>query len=521
MRRLLLPALLVSTALTGALPASAQVRGEDPSLWQLIHPDRILSQIIRSGILAMRSQMDVRYSNLTTSIIDGTIQADDVELVLYDNITGADVCDVSISGLEIFLGDPLASDDLGASLSAQSVTLTSDCVPAEMRPVVGILGLSEIFLPQVTIDVGYDMRTAAATARITTALDGVAAITADLDMSYVTLWAGDGGDPEFNAELAGATVTVDDLGGWSKAQAFLPPAFANPETAGAAATQVMGQMFDAMAEGGPVPKPVKEFTTLAAQGWADFVARPGRLVLETGFAPSDPVSLTPEEFEDGPMALIEVLQPVVRRVPAAERNAISPELVARALSDTEDLTPEERRTVGLALLSGEGAPRAVGAGTALLSDLAQDGDGDVALAMARALRVSDPERAYSAALAAGGTGAAGLRATMAQIERDLPFATQLRLQAAAVGDPTPGDLQAPTRELAARADAHFSGVAAPRSLRHALLYASIAAARGDGGAARLMDRIDRSIPRDGRTTWSVVEAEVSQMALTAWIAQER
>lgn len=513
MRRLLLPALLLTTT----LPAQAQER----SLWELVHPDRILGQIIRSGILGLRSQMDVRYSDLTTSVIDGRLSADDLSVTLYDNITGGAPCDLSAAGIEVFLGDPLEMDLIEVTVAVRSLRLEAGCLPTEANPVLAMMGLTEVVVPEVTVDLTYDMPSAAATMRVATAVEGVGAVQAAVDMAYVTFWAGDGAEPTLNVDLSVATLTAEDLGGWSRVRPFLPAPFTDPDTAGAAATQLLGRMFAGMTDGTPLPKPAKAFIAEAAQGWGEFVAAPGRLVMETGFAPTEPQSLTPEDFDGDPIDLIERLRPVVDRMPAAERDALPADLVARALDTPAELTSDERRRVGLALLRGTGAPRAVGAGTALLQESALDGDGDVALAMARALRRTDPEAAYAAALTAGGTGVAGLRRVLDDIEADLPFATRLRLQAGAAADPSPGDLRATPRELATRAEAHFGGVSAPRSLRHAMLYATFAAARGDGGAARLMDRIGRSVPADGRALWSRIEAEVSETALAAWVADGR
>ena len=83
MRRLVLPSLLV---LATALPSAAE---DDRSLWSLLHPDRIMGQVLRSLVLGARSQMDLRYSDLTVSLVEGVISADDLELTLYENLTGA------------------------------------------------------------------------------------------------------------------------------------------------------------------------------------------------------------------------------------------------------------------------------------------------------------------------------------------------------------------------------------------------------------------------------------------------
>lgn len=513
MRRFILPALLVSTA----LPAHAQ----DRSLWELLHPNQIAAKLLRSAILGLRSQVDITYSSLTVSMRDGVLAADDVKLTLYDNITDGDVCEVTLAGLEILTGDPFAINTITLSLAARSVEVGDTCLPADARPGLAMLGKTSLLLPEVAIDIAYDMPTAATQLSASTTFDGIAAFQAQADLAYATIWAGDGDEAVPGGDLRAASVTIEDLGGWERASAFLPQQFTNPDTAGAAASQMLGQMFEGLAQGNVLPKGAKSFVVEAARGWADFVSEPGRLVLETGFDPDFPIFIDAQTFEDGPFPVIDLLQPVVARVPAAERGAVPPALLAQALNAPDTLDNDARRMVGLALLTGTGAPRAVAQGAALLSGFVDAGDGEVALAVARALKGTDVETAYAAALVAGAAGAPGARSVLDSVEVGLPFAARMRLQKAASAAVAEPDLQASTRELAAHAEAHLSGVGAPRSLPHALLFGTLAAARGHAGAARLVDRIDRAIPQDGRAAWAELSAEISDTALAAWVASSQ
>ncbi|PWJ19165.1 hypothetical protein [Jannaschia seohaensis] len=510
MRRLVLPLLATATA----LPAAAQER----SLWELIHPDRLAASVVRSGVLALRSQMDLRYSDLSVSIAEGTLAIDDLEVTLYDNITDGPVCDISIGGMEVLTGDPFDASRMEFSLAARAVTLAPDCLPPDAGPLAMMMGPAGLSLPQVVMDVVYDMPSAAAQARIETGLAGVLAATLDLDFDYVTLWAGEGQDPEPSGDLRAASLILENLGGWEVAQGFLPPPLIDPDQAGAAITQMLSGMLSAQAEDGVLPKHGKTFVTEVAQGWSAFVADPDRLVIETGFSPDAPLFLEPSSFEDGALALIEGLQPIVRQAPAAERAALPPALVVQALDTPDTLTEAQRREVGLALLRGEGAPLAEARGLALLSGLAQQ-DGEVALAVAEALSARDPAAAYSAALVAGVAGAPGAQGLMDRLEDDLDFAARLDMQAEAAG--ALDGLDASPRDLAARAQAHFSGQGAVRSLQAAQLYASLAGARGDRGAVRLLDRIDRSIPDAAWPIWEDRAAEMADIALAAWSAAAR
>ncbi|MGB3687990.1 MAG: hypothetical protein WBA02_01695 [Jannaschia helgolandensis] len=100
----------------------------------------------------------------------------------------------------------------------------------------------------------------------------------------------------------------------------------------------------------------------------------------------------------------------------------------------------------------------------------------------------------------------------------MPFATRLRLQSAAP-DPNEADLSGPPAELRHPARAYLRGVNAPRSLANALIYASVAAARGDRRVPALLDRIDHTLPKDGAKVWQPVADDVAGRATAFWLTQ--
>ncbi len=279
--------------------------------------------------------------------------------------------------------------------------------------------------------------------------------------------------------------------------------------------------MEAQSRGRPVPKAAKGFVADLSEGWAGFVADPGRLVIESGFSGEAPRVLDRQmtnAVSEDPLALIELLESRVGTDRAAERDVLEAALVRRAIEAPDTLSGGGHGRWGLAILTGARAPRNPALAARLQTPLAEAGDGEVALALARATAARDPEAAYAMALAAGTTGAAGLRALLDDLERDLPFATVLRLQDAAPV-PGPSDAAGPASELRIRAEAHLRGVNAPRSLRLALFYATLAAARGDGAALALLDRIDRAVPDGGAAQWAGVADDAAAEATQAWLAR--
>ncbi|MEO1331852.1 MAG: hypothetical protein AAFW46_19700, partial [Pseudomonadota bacterium] len=115
---------------------------------------------------------------------------------------------------------------------------------------------------------------------------------------------------------------------------------------------------------------------------------------------------------DTPAATVAALRPVASARPLARAAVLDPALVLAALDTPETLDDADRRAAGLAFASGVGAPRAPGPALALLTPLAEAGDGDAAAALARLMSEGgDDRQAYRFALvamAAGDTVAVGL-----------------------------------------------------------------------------------------------------------------
>ncbi|MCK0166875.1 hypothetical protein MWU52_04855 [Jannaschia sp. S6380] len=510
--------LLLCTALSGLVPLSATA--QERSLWDFVNPDRIVAQMVQYGLIAARTQVDLTYGDLSVSLLEGRAAIEGLGMVLPREMTGAAPCPIAFGTVEILVDDPMSIDRVAGRMSLRDVGIGAECIPPQAMPLRMMATDGQVRIPEIEVEYDYDVGSAGLLAAMRTRVEDMAALQLDVDFDY--LWFR-GEEPDFEpvGRLRAATLMVENLGAWEVLAPILPPPLTNPDEAAAFVTRMVGSALEQQADG-PLPKPAKAFVTELAEGWAAFATDPKRLVIESGFAPDQPRPIDGDlvaAIEDSPLALIALLEPRVGTDAARERDLIDPGLVRRAWTDAAGLNMSERREVGLALLSGDRAPRNRALARDLLTPLAEAGDGEVALQLARALAETDPEGAYAQALAAGPTGAPGLRGLLDRLEADLPFATRLRLQSAA---PEPGarDLGAPTSELRARAAAHLRGIGAPRSLRSALIYASVAAARGDRTAADLLERIDRAIPSDGMANWADVESEAAAIATEAWLARE-
>ncbi|CTQ50895.1 hypothetical protein [Jannaschia donghaensis] len=507
--------LILCSALAMPLPVSAQ----EASLLDAFHPDRILTQILQSLVGAARTQGRVTYGDLSLSLAQGRLSVADLEV----SVPSRDApCIVGVRSLDLMSDDPLSLVNLSGRVDLRGVTMTDACLTElDAAPLAMILPGDGVSVPEVTIDYAYDAPSSALDLRIGAQVTGVAALTVAAEFPY--FWVREGPDdaPVIDADLARVTVALDNLGGFEMARAVLPPPLTDPDTAAAYVVQALTPVLEGAAGDQPMPKSAKAFVAVLGEGWSAFVADPDRLVIESGFDAAVPRHIDGafvRRLEDGPLPLIELLEPQVGNASAAERDVLDPALVARAMADPGSLTTAEARAVGLAHLRGDRAPRHSAQAQRLLAPLVEAGDTEVALELAQALMTSDSVEAYRMALAAGPGGAPRLRAMLDRLEDDMPFATRLRLQAAAP-EPSEAAFTGPTAELRARAEAHLRGVGAVRSLPLALLFASVAAAEGDADARALLDRIARAVPMEARADWAATRNDVADRATTIWLAR--
>lgn len=516
------PVLAAAAVLTLAHPSAAQ---EGPARWSdLIAPDRLATIAANYVVLAARLFADVTYADLSVDVASGRYAVSDLSVwpdlpwSERDGIGG--VCEVSV-GEAALLGTPWGEIEDGRfTLALTDLRAPIDCVPPDARVALAIAGLPEIAVPAATLDVRYMASRSSASVRLFADIDGAGSVEAVAELPYVWLRQGLDEEPVPVVRLSGASLSVEDAGALAQAERFLPPRATEPATAAAFARDLLEPAMRGALAQGPVeelldPPPLEgsaeALVASAAEAWASFVAEPGRLTLEV--APDRVLSVGPALAKD-PAATLEALRPVVTTERPSADPAVEPSLVAAALAG-EALGEDDRRRVGLALLTGRGAPRARDLALTLLDGLAVDEPG-LAVSVAAALAEADPEDAYARALEAGAGGAPGATALLDAIEDRLPLVTVLRLQEEAAGKPAP-----PVGERALRraASDRLSGRGLTRSYLLAATHARLGAASGDARSLAVLERIDAmsgAAAEAEREAWAALNAEAATRALETY-----
>lgn len=521
MRRLL-PAALACAALASPLHAQS-----GPSLWDLITPERVFQRLVQGGIMALRSQVDLTYGTLTVQPLLGQVAISDVTLWPIPEWSDGGDCEITIDRLILRGAAVDETSRLRLVARASGVGVTQSCMDPVMRPMLAAFGQSDLAFPRLTLDIDYDIASSGARAHLYTLMEGMAAADLTADFSYAWFDASrEPEKPEPVVFLTAATLSLENLGGWQKVAAFLPRTYTDPETGGTALRAMLQEALAGLPGGGKARVTAQaELLDDLETGWPGFLASPERVVLGTGFDPDEPVYLDFATYEAEPGQALADLAP--RIGPAARGAAPAPlpvALIDRVVRGEEGVTQDERRAVGIALLTGAGAPRHIGRGREVLLPLAEAGDGAACLALSRSLAPVEPELAYRLALVAAAAGEAGAVAQVDAVEAGLTLAKVIELQDRTVGQPIhPAEALASRALIREQAEARMQGRGEVRSYRYAALWANLGAALGDAEAALILEALDERARLEGAAAiaaWREVSDAAAGLALEAWISRD-
>ncbi|MDF0600916.1 hypothetical protein P1J78_09250 [Psychromarinibacter sp. C21-152] len=516
MRRLFASTALALTALPAALSAQERV-----TLWDVFSPDRIVQSFLHTGIQMIRTQMDVQYGDLSVDLRRSRITMSDITAWPFLDWDESGDCQIDIDRITVLTTPIDLTDRFKATARLSGVSADKACFPEDVHQAFDMAALDSLDVPRLTVDFDYGMPKSDATVRVYADVDGVATVDATGAFSYFWFEADDDLDDPYPVWfLESAVLSVENKGLWEAVQPVLPPNLTG-ENAGAAVQGMLEGLF-ADVDAGGLNDAQRAFIASAAAVWPDFVAQPETLVLETAL--DEDVYLDFYAMEDDFGEVFTLLKPVAALAPARVSAAVPVDLLSRATGEgVAELSDDEKRTVGAALMTGEGAPRNVEAGLALLQPLAEGGDGTAALTLAEALEVRAPEDAYLWALRAGRAGEAGAVALLDRLEDDIPLARVLELQDEVSGsDSHPGSALRTIAGIREQAAMRMSGKGAARSYGIAAMWAMLAKAAGDPEAADILEEIDTMVRLEGaagRDAWAETEAGYAKLAMEVWIGQ--
>lgn len=516
--RFLAPMLAVTLGTAGM--ASAQERAA-PSLWDLINPDILAQRALQSGIMALRTQVDLTYSDMSVDLAQARVALNDLRAWPALNWDQAGDCQVDLDQLVIRAAPLNRPDLIRINLQAVGVKISAVCLPPEPRQGLAMAGLGDVAIPLLTVDMTYDIATAGADLTVHTQIDGLAAATLSAKMDY--LWF-DGrqsmDEPVPVVFLDSARLELENLGGFAALSQMLPPPFFSPEQSPLLLDGLIGGMFVEMNDGAAPTEAQTRFLKSVKTTWPQFLERRQALVLETHIPETEPVFLAFEDYNQTPSKVFADLAPRLALAPVATANVLASDVLSRVLAgDTAGLSGDQMRAVGVALATGIGAPRNLALARDVLRPLADAGDTQAAIVLAEALTRTAPLDAYAMARTASAAGVRGAAGLMDEIEAGLSLADILGAQ----------DMRFTLRpgmgvpELRQAAVQLHSGRGQPRAYLDAAYAALLGSAAGDAVSLAVLSELDQWAQgrrAEDQTLWQARLDEISAQATADWIAQD-
>ncbi|MGC9371485.1 MAG: hypothetical protein ACP5DX_18290, partial [Paracoccaceae bacterium] len=340
------------------LPPAAARAQDWPSYLDMLRPERVVQHLLQTGVMALRTQVDLRYGDISVNPVTGYVALTDIELWPLLDWDEDGECRIAADRLSVRSAGMAEPDRMRMRLQLSGGGAPAACLPPDMRPALQAARLDAIDLPRLTVDLDYQISSAEADLHVFGEVAQLAAVDLTADFSYLWFEARDGEDPVPVAFLSAAALSVENLGGWAALQPMLPPPLTDPAAAPAALEEMLGALLaeanrNAAGAEQPVPPNIAQqaFVASAASAWPAFLQDPTRLVLETGYAPEDDIYLDLAYYQDDLPALFDDLQPRLGRSAARQRAVLPAALVRQGLGEDADALPAaERLRLGRALL---------------------------------------------------------------------------------------------------------------------------------------------------------------------------
>lgn len=507
----------------GLAPGPAQAQ-QERDFW-LRAGDWALTQIVTGALLSLRGVTDLTWAGLDVDAATGSVALTGVvarPLLDWDDDFE---CAVTAERIDVDIANSAPRGTLRMTLLG--IEVGSACLPPHQREPLAALGVAAPAVDFAALTLDYRTGPSAMDLHALLSLRDAGEVEVSAAFAYVgvePVHMSGAGEPV--VQLAEFELTYADSGLFARAAPLIEAELGDVAALPAAADLALREALT----GGARPARAAEVALIGSlsRTLERFLADPGRITLSA--RPDEPLWLTGGDVEDIAWLVAE-LKPRFSIEPLAATGLLAPALVA---AEPATLAEADRRALGLALLTGRGAPRAVGRGLAVLAPLVAAWDEPAALAVAQAGALTSADApegrvAYRAAIVAAAGGSAEAVALLGGMEAALPAAAVLETQTAALADwPEAAAFEASLAAARASGDVAalraaalrlISGVGAPRAYGRAYALAALAAAGGDRGSAALRDRIDRRIEAAGpqdRLAWAVAVAAAEAEALAAW-----
>ncbi|MCY3876925.1 MAG: hypothetical protein OXF88_21880 [Rhodobacteraceae bacterium] len=481
--------------------------------------------LVQHMLLLGRSFLDFTYEHLTIEPGTNTVVLSGLKFYPPIDLEQDLECEISID--QIVVDGTYGINEISIGWEMIGTRIPNTCFGQEAREALTGAGYENVLFDIASMDIAYSLPDSSA--ELVLRLTVRDAVDLSLDAEFDYLWFTQPvveifDDPYLMGMVKQAEFTVEDTGLVRRIEPIVleQTGFSGSDIPRMLQTAVL-QMLG-MDDTEPLTETEQAFVEELSAGVLAFWENQEPLVVTVNPADyiySDDVFLLANEGER-----LSFIRPGISNVPSGLRSIVLPADITAALAEPASLDDVMRMKIGAALVTGNGAPRSVEAGARILLPLATNWSGEAATILAKAYQsVGRNVDAYEMALIAVASGDRSALDVADELEWNTPLEEIMTTQDE-VSDRWPGtaDFEAAINAAVADGDAlaiarHAHAASAgrdmPRSFSTAYMLATLAAAAGNHGAAKLRDRLDQRF--GGEAYWQPVASEASDEAMAFWI----
>ena len=335
-----------------------------------------------------------------------------------------DGCDIRVGALNISNVRQSMTDTDIVTIGLEDVRIGQLCMPFEWRAVASMMGVRDIEIPIVQIELKHQFKSAQTSIIVHSGAAEVADVTLDVLLNYLSFNADYYGDLPINARVSSINLQIDNRGFWEEVSMLLPSEFSDPNLAGSAFRELIDEFSYFL--------PGTIYQNFAGQielAINNFVANPTSLSIASNIEKASGLVISNESFMY-PETLIADLDLKLLSGNRRKDKKITGEMISDILSGNfVNYDDEILLTLGEAFLTGRLAPKNYDAAVSLLSYLKDNGIAQAEPLLVNAyIQQEKYENAYEATQSLASSGNGESRSLFRLIEKNIPLEKVLELQ---------------------------------------------------------------------------------------------
>jgi hypothetical protein len=472
-----------------------------------------VNRLVEAAVSVARTYAEITYDDAS---LDNNLDLFTISEIFVKpmNKNLPDGCDIRVGALNLSNVRQSMTDTDIVNIGLEDVRISQFCMPFEWRAVASMMGVSDIEIPIVQIELKHQFKNAQTSIIVHSGAAEVADVTLDVQFNYLSFNAEYYSDLPINARLSSINLQIDNRGVWEKVSMQLPSEFSDPNLAGNAVREIIDE-FSYFLPG----TIYQNFVDQLELAISNFVANPSSLSISSNIEKASGLGISSESFLY-PETLISDLNLGILSGSSRKDKKITREMTSDILSGNfANYDDEVLLTLGEAFLTGRLAPKNYDAAVLLLSYLKDNGIAQAEPLLVNAyIQQEKYEYAYQATQNLAVSGDYESRPLFRVIEKNIPLEKVLELQNTSL-NLLANPYTVSSQNFYEISHGFLTGDRSIKSYHLSYFWALLALASGDVRAETIVGQIERlqnKLYGKAKEDWVVSVNEAQNRALAYW-----